>query len=229
MARKAAIWQEGRKLASKSFEHTYLNSYVAHAPMETHTALAQVEGGKATVWASTQNPFGAQRRDCAGARFVGARMSASSRRSWAAASAARRHNPQAVEAARLAKAAGKPVQVMWSRAEEFFYDTFRPAAIVKISSGIDDAGKMRLLGLRGLLRRASAARHSSTPFPITAPRRTAAAGRDRRARILSPPAPGARRATTPTPSPANRRSTSWPPRRAWTRSSSASRTSPMSG
>jgi CO/xanthine dehydrogenase Mo-binding subunit len=40
----------------------------------------------------------------------------------------------------LAKRIGKPVQVAWSRAEEFFYDTFRPAAIVKIKSGLNDSG-----------------------------------------------------------------------------------------
>jgi CO/xanthine dehydrogenase Mo-binding subunit len=51
---------------------------------------------------------------------------------------------QAFEAARLAKRLKKPVQVAWSRAEEFFFDTFRPAAIVKIKSGIDSAGKMTL-------------------------------------------------------------------------------------
>jgi len=45
-----------------------------------------------------------------------------------------------VEAARLAKLAGKPVQVAWSRKEEFFYDSFRPAAVVKIKSGITDTG-----------------------------------------------------------------------------------------
>jgi CO/xanthine dehydrogenase Mo-binding subunit len=49
---------------------------------------------------------------------------------------------QALEAARLAKRTGKPVQVAWNRAEEFFYDTFRPAAIVKIKSGLGNAGKI---------------------------------------------------------------------------------------
>ena len=132
---------EGRKLASKTFEQTYLNSYVAHAAMETHSALAKFEGDKATIWASTQNPFGAQREiaEAIGlpaekvrviAPFVGGGFGGKT------------HNRQAVEAARLAKAVGKPVQVVWSRAEEFFHDTFRPAAIVKISSGIDGAGKM---------------------------------------------------------------------------------------
>jgi len=133
--------EAGRKLAGKKFEITYLNSYVAHAAMETHSALAQIEGDKATVWASTQNPFGA-RGEIAEAigfppekvrvitPFVGGGFGGKT------------FNLQAVEAARLAKAAGKPVQVMWSREEEFFYDTFRPAAIVKINSGIDDNGKM---------------------------------------------------------------------------------------
>jgi nicotinate dehydrogenase subunit B len=132
---------EGRKLAGKTFEQTYLNSYVAHAAMETHTALAKVEGEKATIWASTQNPFGAQREIATAiglpaqnvrviAPFVGGGFGGKTR------------NTQAVEAARLAKALGKPVQVAWSRAEEFFYDTFRPAAVVKISSGIDGTGKM---------------------------------------------------------------------------------------
>jgi len=132
---------EGRKQARTSFGQTYLNSYVAHAAMETHTALAKVEGDKATIWASTQNPFGAQREiaEAIGlpaenvrviAPFVGGGFGGKT------------HNRQAVEAARLAKAVGKPVQVAWSRAEEFFYDTFRPAAIVKIRSGMDGSGKM---------------------------------------------------------------------------------------
>src|SRR5208337_2134161 len=50
----------GKAAAAKKFDATYLNSYVAHSPMEPHAALAQIEGDKATVWASTQNPFGAR-------------------------------------------------------------------------------------------------------------------------------------------------------------------------
>jgi CO/xanthine dehydrogenase Mo-binding subunit len=34
--------------------------------------------------------------------------------------------------------------VAWSRAEEFFYDTFRPAAVVKVVSGVDADGKLAL-------------------------------------------------------------------------------------
>jgi len=131
----------GEKLASNSFEETYLNSYVAHAPIETHTALAKVEGNKATVWASTQAPFRlkdqiAEVLDLPSENvriitpFVGGGFGGKTR------------GMQAEQAARLAKLTGKPVQVAWTRAEEFFYDTFRPAAVVKIKSGITDSGKI---------------------------------------------------------------------------------------
>jgi isoquinoline 1-oxidoreductase len=132
---------EGKKNSAKQFDSTYLNAYVAHSPMEPHAALCQIEGDKATVWASTQNPFGA--RDSI-ARAIG--FPAEKVRVIApfvgGGFGGKTDNQQAVEAARLAKAAGKPVQVMWTREEEFFYDNFRPAAVVKINSGVDAAGKM---------------------------------------------------------------------------------------
>ncbi len=134
----------GEKASSSLFEHTYLNGYGAHAPIETHTALARMEGDKMTVWPATQTPF-PHRQEIATSLgfplekvrvippFVGG--------GFGGKSTGGRH---AVEAARLAKATGKPVQVSWTRAEEFFYDYFRAAAIVKIKSGIDAAGKMTL-------------------------------------------------------------------------------------
>jgi isoquinoline 1-oxidoreductase len=131
----------GEKQAATIVEKTYLNSYVAHAALETHTATAVVENGKATVWASTQAPFMAKPMVARAlgmpdenvriiAPFVGG--------GFGGKTAA----PQAVHAARLAKATGKPVQVMWSREEEFFFDTFRPAAVVKIRAGLNSAGKV---------------------------------------------------------------------------------------
>jgi isoquinoline 1-oxidoreductase len=133
--------KKGEKLADVVIEQTYLDGYVAHAPMEPHSACAKVEGNKATVWASTQTPFrlkdeAAEALDIPEDNvrvitpFVGGGFGGKSR------------NRQAVEAAVLAKAAGRPVQVAWTRAEEFFYDSFRPAAVVKIRSGIDKSGKI---------------------------------------------------------------------------------------
>lgn len=133
--------QTGKKRASQSFETTYFNHYVAHAPMENHTAAARMEGDKITVWASTQSPFGA-RDDVAEALgwpkekvrvkapFVGGGFGGKTR------------SQQAVEAARLSRLTGKPVQVAWSRKEEFFYDTFRPAAVVKVHSGLNPQNRI---------------------------------------------------------------------------------------
>ena len=141
VADQAGDVQMGEKKAATIVEETYLNSYVAHAPMETHTALAHFENGKLTVWASTQSPFGVQSQvaEAVGLSaekvrvitpFVGGGFGGKS------ASA------QAIEAARLAKMTAKPVMVMWSREEEFFFDTFRPAAVVKIRSGLDQDGSV---------------------------------------------------------------------------------------
>jgi len=133
--------EKGRSLAAMIFEETYLNGYVAHAPIETHTAVAQIKGGRATVWASTQTPFSAQNAVAQAlgfpaekvriiTPFVGGGFGGKTR------------NQQAVEAALLAKLTGRPVQVSWSREEEFFYDSFRPAAVVNISSGIQNTGRI---------------------------------------------------------------------------------------
>lgn len=135
--------EEGRKLTRALFEETYLTPYVAHAPLEPHTALAKIEGDKVTVWASTQRPFGAHEEvaqaleiPLANVRiitpYVGGGFGGKNR------------NRQVVEAARLAKLAGVPVQVAWSREEEFFYDTFQPAAVVKITSGLDASNRLVL-------------------------------------------------------------------------------------
>jgi len=134
---------QGATLSAATVESTYLNSYVAHAPIEPHTAVAQVEGDRITVWASTQTPFGLKDQVARALRisvdqvrvitpFVGGGFGGKT------------SNQQGVEAARLAKLTGKPVQVAWTRAEEFFYDTFRPAAIVTIRSGVAADGKLVL-------------------------------------------------------------------------------------
>lgn len=51
---------------------------------------------------------------------------------------------QAVEAARLARAAGAPVMVAWTRAEEFFFDTYDPACVVEVRTAADESGKLTL-------------------------------------------------------------------------------------
>jgi isoquinoline 1-oxidoreductase len=133
----------GEQQAARRFEHTYLNGYVAHATIETHSAVARVEQDRVTVWASTQAPFGVRTQVARAlglepgqvrviTPYVGGGFGGKT------------SGPQAVEAARLSRTTGRPVQVVWSREEEFFYDTFRPAAVVKVRSGTTDPGKVVL-------------------------------------------------------------------------------------
>ena len=129
----------GEKESSAVLEQTYYNAYVAHAPMEPHTAVVNVEGKKATVWASTQAPFGAREEvaRALGFRTEDVRVITPFVGGGFGGKTAHR---QVVEAARLAKLSGAPVQVAWTRAEEFFFDTFRPAAVIKLRSGVSGKG-----------------------------------------------------------------------------------------
>jgi len=134
--------EEGRKMSETIFESEYHDVYLAHAPIETHTALANFEGEKLTVWAATQTPFGLQdglvselgltRENVRVITpFVGGGFGGKGA------------FQQGIEAARLAKMTGKPVMVAWTRDEEFFFDTFHTAAVVKVNSGIDKAGMIK--------------------------------------------------------------------------------------
>ena len=131
----------GRSAAAKTIETTFLDGYVAHVCMETHAALAQIEDGKATVWVSTQNPFGARDQIAGAIGFPPANVRVITPY-LGGGFGGKTSNTQAMEAARLAKAAGAPVQIMRTREEEFFQDTFRPAAKVKIAAGVDARGAM---------------------------------------------------------------------------------------
>jgi len=124
---------------ARLFEDTYLDSYMAHAPMETHSAVAAVENGKVTVWAGTQTPFPVKNQIMQALRLPADKVRVITPYvggGFGGKSASR----QAVEAARLATLVGKPVRVVFDRDEEFFYDTFRPAAVMKIKSAIDGSG-----------------------------------------------------------------------------------------
>lgn len=133
----------GEEISKLVAEKTYLDGYVAHAPIEPHTTIAWMEDERVIIRSSTQTPFSvkSQAAEALGLSedkvrvippFIGGGFGGKT------------SNRDAIEAARLAKLTGKPVQVAWTRAEEFFYDTFRPAAVVKIKAGVTDSGQISL-------------------------------------------------------------------------------------
>jgi len=130
---------EGQETAKHNVRSEFNTHYVAHAPLEPYTVVAQVEGERATVWASTQAPFQVQRTaaETLGipeenvhviTPFVGGGFGG------------KKSGKQISDAVRCSKLTGRPVQLAWTREEEFFYDAFRPAAVVRLSSGLDAHG-----------------------------------------------------------------------------------------
>lgn len=164
----------GREISAEIFESEYYDGYVAHATIEPHAALANVTGDRVTAWVSTQGPFQAQESlarelgfPLENVRiitpFVGGGFGGKS------------PHRQAVEAARLSKITGKPVMVAWDRKEEFFYDTYRPAAVVKISSGIDKNGNITLWDYKQYF---AGSRGSDTIYEVPNRKTTSYASRD---------------------------------------------------
>ena len=131
----------GTAAATATVSATYLDGYVAHAPIETHTAVAEFVDGRCTIWASTQTPFPlrSQAAEALGLPEEKVRIIPPL---VGGGFGGKTYNQQAIEAARLAKKTGRAVQVAWSRAEEFFFDTFRPAAVVKIDAGVGEGGRI---------------------------------------------------------------------------------------
>jgi isoquinoline 1-oxidoreductase len=148
VAEEVGSLEEGKDSSDTIIESEYHDGYVAHAPMEPHTAIAFMDKDMMVVRGSTQTPYPGQTQiarelDMPAEKvrvippYVGGGFGGKSA------------NGQMIEAARLAKLTGKPIMVAWTREEEFFNDTFRPAAVIKITSGIDKNGKIRLWDFHG--------------------------------------------------------------------------------
>ncbi len=139
---------EGAKLG-EVFERSYLHSYGAHAHMETHTTLVKIEGGKATLWVSTQRPFGVRDTVAQVLGFKPADVRVITPY-VGGGFGGKNYVQNSVEAVRIAKAVGKPVLLVWDRAEDFMYDRFRPAAVIKIRSAVNKSGQVTMWDLKAI-------------------------------------------------------------------------------
>jgi len=145
-------------------EATYTTAYIAPAALETRTAVAVWDShGRLTVWTGTQTPFPVRAQvadalsvDEADVRIIVPATGGGFGGKHAAGIA--------TEAAILARQAGRPVRVAWSRAEEFTVGTLRPAAVIDVAAGISADG--RLSGWSFMNINAGAA-GISTPYQVT--------------------------------------------------------------
>ncbi len=135
----AGSMKEGLAAAKHRLRATYTIAYIQHAPLEPRAAVAEWDNGKLTAWTGSQRPFGVQQQleevfhlsngQCrvivpdTGGAYGG------------------KHTGEcAIEAARLARTAGKPVKLVWTREEEFTWAYFRPSGVIEIISGVNKHG-----------------------------------------------------------------------------------------
>lgn len=133
--------EQGFSSADKTLAQIYTIAYIAHVPLEPRAAVAEWKDGKLTVWTGTQRPF-AVRDELAQAFRIPAENVRVLVPDTGSAYGGKHTGDAAVEAARLAKAAGKPVKLVWTREEEFSWAYFRPAGVIDVKSGVRKDGTM---------------------------------------------------------------------------------------
>src|SRR6185369_6309079 len=130
---------DGLAAADKKLEQSYSVAYIAHAPLEPRAAVAEWIGDKLTVWTGTQRPFGV-RGELADAFHIPPERVRVMVPDTGSAYGGKHTGECAIEAARLAKAAGKPVKLVWTREEEFTWAYFRPAGVIEVKGGVRNDG-----------------------------------------------------------------------------------------
>jgi len=127
--------------ADQRLEATYSVAYIAHAPLEPRAAVAEWTDGRLTVWTGTQRPFGV-REELAQAFGLSQDAIHVLVPDMGSGYGGKHTGEAAVEAARLAKAAGAPVKIAWTREEEFTWGYFRPAGVIDVESGARKDGTL---------------------------------------------------------------------------------------
>ncbi|MEN3333607.1 MAG: nicotinate dehydrogenase subunit [Blastocatellia bacterium] len=130
---------DGLAAADQKHQQTYTVAYIAHAPLEPRAAIAEWNDGKLTVWTGTQRPFGVRTELAEGFRIPEERVRVIVP-DTGSGYGGKHTGDAAMEAARLAKATGKPVKIVWTREEEFTWAYFRPAGVIDITSGVRTDG-----------------------------------------------------------------------------------------
>ena len=148
-----AKWEEKPATNHKSFaasnyaegsddvRASYQVAYIAHVPLEPRAALAEWKDGKLLISTGTQRPFGV--RSELAAAFGMAETDVHVLMPYTGSGYGGKHSGEcAMEAARLAKAAGKPVKLIWTREEEFQWAYLRPEGVIDVVGSVDASGKL---------------------------------------------------------------------------------------
>jgi isoquinoline 1-oxidoreductase beta subunit len=132
---------EALAAAARTLEATYELPLLAHVPMEPMNCLADVRKDRAEIQGPMQNPGGLQ---ALVARLTGLdRTAVRVRLTRAGGGFGRRLlSDYGAEAAMISQAAGRPVQVVWTREEDLRQDFYRPCAVHRLRAAVDTHGRV---------------------------------------------------------------------------------------
>jgi isoquinoline 1-oxidoreductase subunit beta len=121
-------------------EATYEYPYQAHAPLETMNCTADVRATSCEVWVPTQAPEASQQE---AARLLGipAETVQVNVTMLGGGFGRRLQVDYVLEAVEVSRAAGKPVQVLWTRDDDMKHGFFQAPKIEHIQAGLDAGGK----------------------------------------------------------------------------------------
>ena len=132
---------EGMAAAARKSRAVYTVAYIAHVPLEPRAAVAEWAGDKLTVWTGTQVPFGV-REELAEAFGIPQTRIRVVMPDMGSGYGGKHTGECAIESARLARSAGKPVRLVWTREEEFTWAYFRPAGVIEVAAGVGADGSV---------------------------------------------------------------------------------------
>ena len=120
---------------------SYRDGFQAHASVEPQNCTAKVSTGRCEIWAPTQNPQRVQKA-CAELLKLPPEKVDVHVTLLGGGFGRRLHADYATEAVEVARAAGVPVQVVWSREDDFLGDYLHPSERADLEAGIDASGKI---------------------------------------------------------------------------------------
>lgn len=127
--------------AAKTRSSSYWINSIAHVPLEPRAATAEWQDDGVTIHCGVQAPFLVRQEVAQALKVPEARVRIIAADSGGAFGGKQRGECE-VEAARIARLAGAPVRLAWTREEEFTCSYTRPAGLLEIESGVDADGRL---------------------------------------------------------------------------------------